>query len=50
MKLTQDKLREIYNLYYNLLLNNPSLDNYVNYFIVAVTSGQAGIPPRRNLD
>lgn len=50
MKLTQDKLKEIYNLYYNLLLKNPSLENYTNYFIVAVTSGQAEIPPRRNLD
>jgi integrase len=50
LELTQDKLREKYNLYYKLLLNTPSLENYINYFIVAVTSGQVGIPPRRNLD
>jgi hypothetical protein len=50
LELTQDKLREKYNLYFKLLLNNPSLENYINYFIVAVTSGQINIPPRRNLD
>lgn len=50
LELTQDKLREKYNLYFKLLLNTPSLENYINYFIVAVTSGQINIPPRRNLD
>jgi len=49
-KPTLDNLKEIYNKYENNLKKSPTAENYVNYLIVAFTSGQAGMPPRRLMD
>jgi hypothetical protein len=46
---TMEQLREIYNTYENNLKKNPTAENYVNYFIVAVTSGVI-MNPRRLKD
>lgn len=47
---TIEKLKEIYNKYETNLKKSPTAENYVNYLIVALTSGQGGLPPRRLMD
>ncbi len=49
-KLTEEKLKDIFQHYEKTVKINPSLQNYVNFLIVCFTSGVAGIYPRRNLD
>lgn len=44
-----DELKEQYNIYKNNLKKSPSIENFVDYFIVAVSS-TALMPPRRALD
>ena len=48
-KPTKAQLENIYSDYKKKLDVNPTVENYVNYFIVAVTSGVL-MPPRRCLD
>lgn len=44
-----EELKEQYNIYKNNLKKSPSIENYIDYFIVAVSS-TALMPPRRALD
>jgi hypothetical protein len=44
---TLEQIREKYNIYKNNLKSNPTIENFIDYFIVAVTC-TALIPPRRN--
>ena len=46
---TLDELKEKYEIYKNNLKKNPSVDNFIDYFIVAVSSTVL-MPPRRALD
>ena len=48
-KPTIEQLKEIYKEYKHKLDINPTIENYMNYFIVSVSSGII-MPVRRNLD
>jgi integrase len=47
---TTEELKNLYKKYETNLKNNPTELNFINFFIVALTSGQGGIPPRRLQD
>ena len=42
-----DELKNTYNIYKNNLKKNPTIENWIDYLIVALTS-TALMPPRRN--
>lgn len=44
--ITIDELKSKYDIYYEAVKKNPSIENYINYFICAVTSTKL-MPPRR---
>lgn len=46
---TIDELKQIYDNAKTALLKNKSIDNFITYFVVALTSGVI-MPPRRSLD
>ena len=46
---TIDELKQIYDNAKTALLKNKSIDNFITYFVIALTSGVI-MPPRRSLD
>ena len=48
-KITLEEIQSKYDEYKNVLKKNPTIENYINYFVVAFTSCKI-LNPRRNLD